>query len=160
MNAATAYVTAPSLAMRLSAIWWGVTACLLGVALAGSGAALAGAMIATALQALHFRLDGHPARSLPVQVRLAYLGLLLLGAWPPLAALHLLQFAATLLVLTYDYCPLARLLSLAPWNRQAPLSWRLLAWTLFSAPEPGNLLQRQAARFGAARGGHAEGRAS
>jgi len=38
--------------------------------------------------------------------------------------------------------------ALAPWNRRAALSWRMLAWTLFSAPEPGNLLERQAARFG------------
>lgn len=150
MNPATSIAIPRPLAARLSRIWWGVTACLQGVALAGSDAALAGAMLATLLHALHFRLDGHRLGSLALQVRIAYLTLLALGTWPPLAALHLLQFAGVLLVLMYDYCPLARLLSLAPWNRRVHLSWRMLAWTLFSPPDAGNLLERQAARFGAA----------
>lgn len=70
---------------------------------------------------------------MPVQVRLAYAGLLLAGLWPPLRALHVAQLAGTLVLLAFDYCILARTLSLAPWNRRLPLTPRLV-WRTFASP--------------------------
>jgi hypothetical protein len=119
--------------------WWLVTALALGARLSGWSSGLA---LALALTGIHGLLLAWRARrpTLAVQVRVAYLGLLLLGSWPPLVALHAAQLAGTLVLLLFDYCPLARLLSLLPWNRQGPLTLARLRVTLLSPPVRGNLL--------------------
>lgn len=71
--------------------------------------------------------------SMAVQVRLVYAGLLVAGLWPPLRGLHCAQLAGTLVLLGFDYCILARTLSLAPWNRRVPLTARLV-WRTFASP--------------------------
>ena len=94
----------------------------------------------TAIQALHFRLRTRTMTAFPVQARIAYLAFLLAGAlWEPLRVLNWLQLAGTTAFLTVDYCPLARMLALMPWNREQPLNVALLKETVFT---PGGTWQR------------------
>lgn len=68
----------------------------------------------------------------PVQVRGAYLGLLLTGLWGPLLWIHWMQLAGTTARILAGYCLLARMLSLAPWNRRQPLTSGLVQRTFLS----------------------------
>ena len=121
--------------------YWLATALLLAASFAGVGPALPLALALTGVQTLHFaRRDGSPA-AFPVQVRLAFLGLLVLGLWPPLRWVHAVQLAGASAKVLAGYCLLARLLSLMPWNRQRPLSLRLAAVTIFSRPVKGSILR-------------------
>jgi hypothetical protein len=86
------------------------------------------------VQAIHFYRRERAVRAFPVQVRIAYLGLLVLGLWGPLAFIHWMQLAGTLAVLITNYCPLARLLSLAPWNRSGPVSATAVRFALLTPP--------------------------
>lgn len=74
----------------------------------------------------------------PVQVRLAYLFWVGVGTYVP--GMKFLLYITTLgLVgnLFFGYCPLARILSLMPWNRNEPLSADLLKRTFLSPPRRG-----------------------
>ena len=123
-------------------IYWQATALLLAAHFAGWAPALALAILLTAVQSVHCAVQGRSLRAFAVQVRVGYLALLLLGLWPPLAALHVVQFAGVNALLTVDYCPLARLLVLAPWNRSVPFSGALVCWGLLSPPAPGAIVDR------------------
>ena len=129
---------------RTARAYWSVTSALLAGALAGVPQAMAAAIALTALQCVHFRLAGHGLRGLPLQVRLGYLAMLCAGLWPPLSFLHLVQAVGVTANVLCGYCLLARLLSLAPWNRREPLSLELLRWTLLVRPSPGSILERRA----------------
>lgn len=132
--------------LRKSLGWyyWLAMAVLLSAALAGLRPALAAAIGLGVVQTTHYWRRTGSARSFPVQVRACYLALLALGAWPPLAFVHWIQFVGTWTMVTVDYCFLARCLSLAPWNRRAPLSWALVRRTFLSPPYAGSVLDRPA----------------
>ncbi len=91
------------------------------------------------VQILHFLFRHRSLAAFPLQVRVGYLLLLLLGLWPPLAFIYLIQLAGTTAMVVANYCFLARCLSLLPWNRQGPLSWKRLVHTLFSRPVTGSV---------------------
>jgi len=95
----------------------------------------------TLVQCGHYLLRERALRAFPVQVRLGYLGLLLLGQWPPLFFVYWIQLAGTSAMVGFDYCPLARFLSLMPWNRVEPLTLLLVLRTFLSPPVRGNILQ-------------------
>jgi hypothetical protein len=122
-------------------VWWYwlLTEVALGASLAGGKAGLTVAIALTILAGIHLGLRARSMVALPVQVRAAYLGVLLLGSWPPLRALHWMQLAGTAVVLVFDYCVLARLLSLLPWNRRAPLTRARLRATFLSPPVRGSV---------------------
>ncbi|MFN7955324.1 MAG: hypothetical protein U0610_26610 [bacterium] len=120
--------------------YWLATVPLVAASLARWAPALPIAVALTAIQALHFRVRTGSARSFPVQVRLAYLTLLLAGAWEPLAILHWIQLVGTTAMVTVGYCPLARCLSLLPWNRSQPVTAALLRRTFLSPPVRGSIL--------------------
>lgn len=136
---------APAPDELLKRVYWLVTALALSAHLGGWESGLGLAIAVTALQALHFALKRRSATVLVVQVRAAYLVLLLAGllpafSWIPPA------------LLAFDYCLLARLLALAPWNRTAPLSWQLVRRVMLTPPAPSSILERlPAARGGTAR---------
>jgi hypothetical protein len=75
-------------------------------------------------------------------VRTGYLVLLLAGHLPGLWPIHLLQFVGINALLVADYCPLARMLVLLPWNRRVPLSLSLLRWLVLAPPAPGPITAR------------------
>lgn len=114
--------------------YWLTTVGLFSAGLLGWTAGLYLAMLLCVVQTLHvIRLTGD-VTSFPVQVRVAYLGLLLAGLWGPLQWIHWAQLAGTSARVLIGYCFLARVLSLASWNRRRPLSLELAARTLFSRP--------------------------
>jgi len=77
----------------------------------------------------------------PVQVRLAYLAWVTVGTYVPhmviLLDITTIGLATNLFL---DYCPLARLMSLMPWNRREPFSAGLVQRTFFSPPAKGRFV--------------------
>lgn len=86
------------------------------------------------IQLLHQTARTGSVTAFPVQVRSVYLWLLLLAMWEPLHFVLWIQFAGTALLLLTDYCTLARLLSLMPWNRNEPLTAELVRRVLLASP--------------------------
>jgi len=129
----------------LGRMYWLVTGILVAAGLAGFDWGIPAAIALTAIQCVHFAAMGHGVASLPGQVRAAYLLLLVVGLWPPLAFVHVLQCVGTWASVLVDYCPLARLMSLLPWHRAEPLSWATVRWTLFAPPGPGSIAERRTA---------------
>jgi hypothetical protein len=127
---------------RLKRVYWMVTALALSAHFGGWQAGLGLAIGVTAWQALHFAFKRRSAKALVVQVRVTYLGLLLAGLLPALAWMHAAQLAGVCALLAFDYCLLARILTLAPWNRTASLSWPLVRRVMFTPPAPGSILER------------------
>ncbi|MFQ5937571.1 MAG: hypothetical protein ACE5LB_14305 [Acidiferrobacterales bacterium] len=76
-----------------------------------------------------------------VQLRIAYLGLLVLALWPPLQIVYWIQLIGTSAMVLFDYCLLARVLSLLPWNPVELVSLGLLRRTFLSPPFKGNVLR-------------------
>ncbi|EWS58357.1 hypothetical protein Y694_03766 [Methylibium sp. T29-B] len=103
---------------ELSWWYWAVTAALLIAGLAGWAGAFHAATALSALQVLHFRWREGRFAAFPVQVRLAFTGLLLLAAWPPMKGLFWVPAIGTTAQVLFGYCLLARGLSLLPWNRR------------------------------------------
>jgi hypothetical protein len=114
--------------------YWLVTVLLLALEEAGWKPALYLAMAFCVVQGVHFAQRESNVAALTVQVRIAYLGLLLAGLWEPLHAIHWILLIGTSARVLVDYCFLARSLSLLPWNRLEPLSWGLLYRTFFLVP--------------------------
>ena len=126
---------------RLSWWYWTITVALLGAGLAGHAGAFTAAIALGAWQCVHFLARERSAAAFPVQVRLAYLGLLCASQWPPLAFGYWIWFGGTLAMVLTGYCALARTLSLLPWNRRAPLSADLVLRTFAAPPMEGSVLQ-------------------
>jgi hypothetical protein len=120
--------------------WWLLTAVALGGGLAGWGAGLPAAMALTAARGLQLARAAVRLPALPVQVRATYLAILALGCWSPLAFLGGLQLVATSALLIFDYCVLARLLALLPWNRRGPLTRERLRATILQPPVRGSIV--------------------
>src|SRR5512134_657507 len=120
--------------------YWLATVTALALGLAGWNPGYGMAMGVTLIHGIHYLRLGHRPASLPMQVRIGYLGLLALGLWQPLAFLHWMQLAGTSALLVFDYCLLARTLSLMPWNRRVPLSSRLIRRTFLTPPVRGSVL--------------------
>jgi hypothetical protein len=106
--------------------------------------ALLGAIVVTTIHNLWFVLARPNNPGFSLQVRFTYLALLILGQLPYCQWINWIQLLGTTALLTVDYCPLARLLSLAHWNRQQPLSWALITHTIFTPPVSGSFMQAQA----------------
>jgi hypothetical protein len=75
------------------------------------------------VQVVHVLWVQRGVRALEAQIRLLFLGVILLGSLPSLGIILVLPMAGIGLLLVFDYCIAARLLALMPWNREAPLSW-------------------------------------
>jgi hypothetical protein len=116
--------------------WWAwtITTALLIAGLSGYPVAFIGAMIVTAIQMLVLLLRDRSPTAFSVQLRLAYLVLLLI-AYPPLMRwLYWLPTVGTLALIVFGYCLLARCLSLLPWNSREAYSLSRLRRTFLSAP--------------------------
>jgi len=94
----------------------------------------------TVIQAVHYLHRERRIMAFPVQVRMGYLLLLLLGTIAPLGFIHWIQLAGTTAVVTVGYCPLARILALMPWNRRQPLTAMLMWNTIVTPPVAGSVL--------------------
>ena len=125
--------------------YWAVTATLLVSGIAGWPDAFSLATALGVVQVIHFRVREGRFTALPVQVRLAYTGILVLCAWTPLNMLYWLPAAGTLAQVFFGYCFLARCLSLLPGNRHTRLSWTLVWRTFTTPPVEGSIVQAIAA---------------
>jgi hypothetical protein len=121
--------------------YWAVTDLLLIVAVLGWQESFAAAIALNLVQALHFWAHEKRLASFPVQVRLSYLALLIAGQVDALYFIYFIQIAGTTAMVLFDYCLLARFLSLIPWNRAESFTLGLLRRTVFSPPVRGNILQ-------------------
>jgi hypothetical protein len=121
--------------------YWAVTDLILIAAVLGWQAGFAAAIALNLVQVLHFLKREKSLVSFPVQVRLSYLALLIAGQLDALCFIYFIQIAGTTAMVLFDYCPLARFLSLMPWNRAEPFTLGRLRRTAFSPPVRGNILQ-------------------
>jgi hypothetical protein len=124
--------------------WWLATLPLLGAQIGGWAPGLDAAIALTVVQTVVAVRHDRTPESLAVQVRLVYLVLLIVGSVPPMEAVHVVLLAGTCAQAAFGYCPLARVLSLLPWNRRVPLSLGLLLHTAFAPPTPEGVLAQQA----------------
>jgi len=79
-----------------------------------------------------------------VQVRLAYLLWVLIGTFVP--GMIILMYITTVGLaanLFFNYCPLARLMLLMPWNRSESLSLEFLRRVFLSPPSRGRFIPRK-----------------
>lgn len=121
--------------------YWLVTDCLLIAGLAGWHWGVLLVIGLTMIQTVHYFVRERRIAAFPVQVRLGYLLLLVLGMYPPLGFIHWIQLAGTTAVVTVGYCPLARIMVLMPWNRSRPLTPALVWNTIISPPVTGSILE-------------------
>lgn len=87
---------------------------------------------------LFLLLFGFRVAEFPVQVRIGYAIWVAVGTYVP--QMTLLMYITTLGLmgnLFFRYCPLARMLSLLPWNREEPFSLGLVSRVFLSPPVNG-----------------------
>jgi hypothetical protein len=130
----------------LSWWYWLATVAFLTAGVAGWAPGLLCAIGITLFQLVHFMIAEGSFSSFKVQVRLAYLMLLLIALPPMLNMIYWVPMIGTWALILFGYCTMARTVSLLPWNRREPLSFSLLKRTYFSAPVRGSILQRQEPR--------------
>lgn len=121
--------------------YWFLSAVLLTAGAAGWGQAYGLLAGLTVVQLFHFIYEERKLSSFPVQVRFAYLVIVLLFYQEPLRILYWIPLIGTWAIVLTGYCFLARVLSLAPWNSKKPLSRDHVRRTIFSKPVRGNILQ-------------------
>lgn len=121
--------------------YWFATVPMLIIGIAGITAGFYLAMGLTAFQVFHYLAKEKSIAAFPVQVRISYLLLLVTAQLPYMFWIYWVQIAGTSAMVLVGYCPLARILSLMPWNRTESFSLKLLFRTFFSRPVEGNILQ-------------------
>jgi hypothetical protein len=117
--------------------WWAwtVTTVLLVVGLCGYSVAFIGAMVLTAVQGVILLVRDGSFAAFSVQLRVAYL-ILLIAAYPPtMRWLYWLPIVGTFALVVFGYCLLARVLSLMPWNSGEAYTLQRFRRTFFSAPD-------------------------
>lgn len=123
--------------------YWLVTVCLLTAGVTGQPLGFQLAIALTVVQLGHFLLLKRSLRSFPVQVRIGYLLLLLLAFPDPLQWIFWVPTIGTWAQVLFGYCTMARIVSLMPWNRSEPFSWRLVWLTFSKAPVKGSFLEQK-----------------
>lgn len=123
--------------------WWYWLASWLCIAagLAGWPEAFYAVTALAAWQIFYYARLEKSLRSFPVQVRTGFLLLMLAGLWQPLRFLYWIPAAGLIFRLSVNYCLLARLMALLPWNRKQPLSRALVRRTLLTPPVEGSIQQ-------------------
>ena len=127
----------------INIVWWywfATTILLIGV-VSGNNASLLAVIILNAIQIIHFIIREKSVTAFPVQVRIAYFGLLFLAQAPFMFWIFWWQLIGTSAMVLFEYCFLARCMSLMPWNKNEIYTWPLFKRTFFSAPVKGNVLQ-------------------
>ena len=107
------------LLMPRSLRWWVwlVTALCLTAGLIGYSSGFYAAVIISVIQTVIYDIEEKWALTFPVQVRFAYTGLLILCQVPSLGWLYWVPTMGTFALVFFEYCLMARILSLLPGNR-------------------------------------------
>jgi len=129
--------------------YWAATVILLAGVVAGCHYCLPAVITLNIIQVVHFIYRERSLTAFPVQVRVTYLGLLFLSQAPYMIWILWWQLAGTSAMVLYQYCFLARCLSLLPWNKRELYSWDLVKRTFLTPPVNGSILQGQPASPGA-----------
>jgi hypothetical protein len=122
--------------IRLSDYTWWIWLCLAGCLLAGllvDPTYFFLAILISTIQALVFFAREENPSSFSVQLRFAYVLLLVVLYVPPLRFLYWIPAIGTLILCFTGYCLLARCLSLLPWNRKSALTFQEVLRT-FTVP--------------------------
>ena len=124
-------------------IWWFwlLTIPFLTVGLLGEQQGFVIAIALTTVQIACFYWREKQLGAFVVQVRIAYLFCLIAGLLPYMEWIIWMQLAGTSMAVLMDYCLLARLVSLLPWNRKQKLTGQLILKTIFSKPVRGSILR-------------------
>ena len=121
-------------------IYWFVTDILLILDVTGWHYGLPLATALTVIQALHFYIETKSITSFPVQVRIAYGLLLAIAFWSPMYTIVLyFVILGTSAMVLFDYCFLARFMSLMPWNHNKKYSLSMIYRTFISKPVTGSV---------------------
>lgn len=120
-------------------IYWTITSGLLISDVMGWPFGLSLAIALNVIQLGHFYFETKSVTSFPVQVRLAYLILLVVAMWPPMYWLLYFIILGTSAMVLFDYCFLARFISLMPWNYKQPYNLALFLRTFVSKPVSGSV---------------------
>ena len=128
---------------RTVAWWyWLVSAVLLAVGVAGRQGAFVLVMVLALIQAVHFAMADENVKSFAVQVRVAFLLILIVCYQPPLRWLFWLPLIGLTARLLTGYCFMARTLALLPWNRKEPLTGAFVKRIYFSPPRYGSIIEK------------------
>jgi hypothetical protein len=114
-----------------------LTVVLLAAYLSGIPGTIWAAIGLCAVMAVHYFLRVRSFKRFPVQIRLAFLLMLVAGLFPAMRWIHWVQLAGTTARITVGYCALARLLTLLPWNRDVPFTLTLVRQLALAAPSGG-----------------------
>jgi len=127
--------------IKFNRIWfyWAITDILLILGVFSKPEFLYGAIAFNLIQVIHFYWLTPQITNFAVQVRIAYLLLLLLALYPPLFFIFYLQIIGTTAMILGNYCFLARVMSLMPWNSTKKLSLNLIKETFISKPVNGSV---------------------
>lgn len=126
-----------------SIVWWYwlLTTLLLIGAVTGNSQSLQAVIGLNIIQVIHFLIRERSITAFPVQVRVTYLGLLVLSQAPYMFWILWWQLIGTAAMVLFGYCFLARCMSLMPWNKTELYSMDLVKRTFFSPPVKGNIQQ-------------------
>ncbi|WP_455208742.1 hypothetical protein [Kaarinaea lacus] len=120
--------------------YWLATIPFLSIGIMGETNGLFIVALITLLQTGHFYIRETFKFSFPTQVRVGFLCWFCCGLLPYMEWMLWVQLMGTSLSVLFDYCAMARLMTLAPWNRTQPLNPRLVVRTFFSRPVRGSIL--------------------
>ena len=122
-------------------VYWAITDLLLIAGVTIEPQALIWAIIFNVIQVIHFFWLTPKISNFAVQVRIAYLLLLIMAMYPPLYFIFYLQIIGTTAMVLLNYCFLARFMSLMPWNTTQAYSTQSIVNTFFSKPVKGSVQQ-------------------
>ncbi|MEA1988288.1 MAG: hypothetical protein U9N57_03620 [Pseudomonadota bacterium] len=128
-----------SIKLNLIWIYWAITDILLILGVTFDSQFLYSEIALNVVQVFHFYLLTPQINNFAVQVRIAYLLLLIVALYPPLFFIFYLQIMGTTAMVLGNYCFLARLMSLMPWNSTKDFSLDLIKETFFSKPVNGSV---------------------
>ena len=120
--------------------YWLATIPFLSIGIMGETNGLFIVALITLLQTGHFYIRDACKFSFPFQVRFGFLCWFCCGLLPYMEWMLWVQLMGTSLSVLFDYCAMARLMTLAPWNRAQPLNLRLVVRTFISRPVRGSIL--------------------
>lgn len=90
-------------------------------------------------QAVHFGIEDKNFLSFTCQVRYAMIAMLAAGLWEPLSWIYWVMVCGLTARLTVNYCMLARIMALMPWNRKQAFSEELCKRAIFLPPTKGKI---------------------
>ena len=128
--------------------WWYMfaTYVLIWCAILADASFIYAAIALCLAQVIHFGIEDKNFFSFSCQVRYVLVAILLAGLWEPLDWIYWVPVAGLTVRLTTNYCLLARLVSLLPWNHRESLTGNFFRQTIFSKPTRGIIRPELAGR--------------